>query len=105
MRYLRSAFARIAGVFTKDTADNDLREEMEAHIQMETAENIRRGISPDEARRQAILASGGITQAAEAVRDRRGLPWVESVAADLKYALRSLRQLNLWKGTSTAVEH
>ena len=49
------------------------------------------GMPPDEARRQAMLASGGLTQAAEAVRDQRGLPWVESIAADIRYALRALR--------------
>ena len=62
-----------------------------AHLDMETAENIRRGMDPDEARRQAMLASGGLTQAAEAVRDQRGLPWLESIAADVKYAVRALR--------------
>ena len=48
---------------------------------METAENIRRGMPPDDARRQALLASGGLTQAAEAVREQRGLPWIESLSA------------------------
>ena len=91
MRHVRSLFARIAGLFTKDTSDDDMRAEMEAHLEMEIAENVRRGMAPDEARRQAILASGGITQAAEAVRDQRGLPWIESVAADVKYAFRALR--------------
>jgi predicted permease len=95
MRYLRSlraALARIAGVFTKDSADADLGEEMQTHLEMEIAENIRRGMSPGEARRQALLASGGITAAAEAVRDQRGLPWVDSLAADLKYGVRALKR-------------
>ena len=48
-------------------------------------------MQPDEARRQALLASGGITQASEAVRNQRGLPWIEGVGADFKYALRALR--------------
>src|SRR5688572_1879600 len=91
MRYIRAALARIAGVFTGHRADDALRDELQAHVDMETAENIRRGMHPDEARRQAIMASGGLTQAAEAVHDRRGLPWVESVAADTRYALRALR--------------
>src|SRR5688572_32986802 len=91
MRYLRSAFARIAGFFTGHHADDDLREELEAHLEMETAENIRRGMRPEEARRQAMLAAGGLTQAAESVRAQRGLPWVEGIAADLRYALRALR--------------
>src|SRR5687768_12376612 len=91
MRFIRGALARLAGVFTKNTSDDDMRAEMEAHVDMETAENIRRGMAPDEARRQAILSSGGLTQAAEAVRDQRGLPWLESLGADLRYAFRSLR--------------
>jgi putative ABC transport system permease protein len=91
MRHIRAALARIAGVFTGDRADADLRKELQAHLDMATAENIRRGMHPDEARRQAMLASGGLTQAREAVRDRRGLPWIEGVTADVRYALRSLR--------------
>lgn len=91
MRHVRAALARIAGIFTSHRADDDVRDELRAHIEMETAEYIRRGMHPDEARRKALLASGGVTQAAEAVRDQRGLPWVEGVAADLKYAFRALR--------------
>jgi predicted permease len=91
MRHLRALLARIAGVFTKHQADDDLRDELQAHLEMETAENIRRGMSPDEARRQALLASGGLTSAAEAVRDQRGLPWIESVVTDIGYAFRTLR--------------
>ncbi|HJU66423.1 MAG TPA: ABC transporter permease [Gemmatimonadaceae bacterium] len=92
MRQIRAALARIAGLFTKSGVDDDLRAELQAHIEMETAEYIRRGMHPEEARRKAMLSSGGLTQAAEAVRDQRGLPWVESIAADLKYALRALRR-------------
>ena len=91
MRYVRAALRRLAGVFTGHRADDELREELQSHLDMETAENIRRGMSPDAARRQALLASGGLTQAAEAVHDQRGLPWIESVVADMKYALRTLR--------------
>src|SRR5512132_4330715 len=91
MRYIRSALSRIAGVFTGQRADDDLEAELQAHLDMATAENVRRGLRPDEARRQAMLASGGLTVAAEAVRAQRGLPWLESVAADIRYALRALR--------------
>jgi len=91
MKQLRALFARVAGLFAGSRADDDLRAELESHLEMETAENIRRGMAPEEARRQALLASGGMVQAAEAVRDRRGLPWIESAVADLRYATRSLR--------------
>jgi len=92
MRQLRAALARIAGVFIGQRSDGDLRDELQSHVDMATAENMRRGMHPDEARRQAMLASGGLTAAAESVRDQRGLPWIESVAADLSYALRTLRR-------------
>ncbi|NIR45228.1 MAG: ABC transporter permease, partial [Gemmatimonadetes bacterium] len=92
MRHLRAMLARIAGIFAGRLAEDDLREELEAHLEMETAENIRRGMDPDEARRQALLAAGGLTQAAEAVREQRGLPWVENLAADIRYATRGLRR-------------
>src|SRR5512142_622877 len=91
MRYVRAALRRLAGLFAGHRADAELREELQAHLDMETAENIRRGMMPDEARRQALLASGGLTQAAEAVHDRRGLPWIENLAADVRYAVRTLR--------------
>jgi predicted permease len=92
MRQIRAALARIAGVFTGHHADAELREEMEAHVEMETAENIRRGMHPTEARRKALLSSGGLTQALDAVHDQRGLPWFESIVVDIRYALRALRR-------------
>jgi putative ABC transport system permease protein len=91
MRHLRAALARIAGFLAGHRADDDLREEMEAHLAMEIAEHVRRGVPPAEARRRALLASGGLTQAVEAVRDQRGLPWVDGMVADVRYALRALR--------------
>jgi putative ABC transport system permease protein len=91
MRHFRAALRRLAGVFAGRRADDELREELQTHLDMETAEQIRRGLAPDEARRQALLASGGLTQAVEAVRDRRGLPWIEHIVADVRYALRTLR--------------
>ena len=92
MRHVRAALTRIAGAFTTRGADDDVREELQAHLEMEIAENVRRGMHPDEARRQALLASGGLTRAVEAVHDQRGLPWLESIAADVRYALRALRR-------------
>src|SRR5215208_844673 len=93
LRSFREASARVGGFFggNRPEADDDLREEMQAHLEMATSDNIRRGMHPDAARRAALLASGGMTVAAEAVRAQRGLPWVESVFADIKYAFRTLR--------------
>jgi predicted permease len=91
MRQIRSALARIAGAFRSHRHDDDLAEELRSHIEMASAEYVRRGMSPDAAVRRARLEAGGLTSAAEAVRDQRGLPWLESIAADVKYAVRALR--------------
>ncbi|HET9708458.1 MAG TPA: ABC transporter permease [Gemmatimonadales bacterium] len=98
MRLIRALLARLAGVFTKTQADDDLQAELQSHLEMETAEYLRRGMTPEAARRQALLASGGLTQAAEAVRDQRGLPWLENLATDLRYALRTLRRSPAFTG-------
>src|SRR5690348_8342321 len=87
---LRAAAARGFGLFAGSKRDDELRAELEAHLEMATAENIRRGMRPDQARREALIASGGLTVATEAVRDRRGLPWVDGAFADLRYAFRTL---------------
>lgn len=91
MSHIRGLVARLKGLVSRERADDDVREELESHLDMETAENIRRGMAPEEARRRAVIASGGVVQAAEAVRDQRGLPMIENIAADLRYGLRSLR--------------
>src|SRR5215211_4924836 len=92
MSRLRALRSRIAGLFASVRADADVDEELKAHLEMHTAENIRRGMSSPEARRKALIESGGLTFAAESVREQRGLPWIETIVADLRYALRSLEQ-------------
>ena len=98
MRHLRALLSRIIGVFARGRAEDELREELASHLEMATAENIRRGMDPVEARRWALVASRGLTQAAEAVRDRRGLPWVENLTMDVRYALRALRRHRTFTG-------
>ncbi|HEX8275889.1 MAG TPA: ABC transporter permease [Longimicrobiaceae bacterium] len=104
MRTIRRALARMAATFRgHGSADDDLRAEMEAHLEMEIEENVRRGMRPDEARRRAMIASGGLAQAAESVREQRGLPGIESLAADVRYALRHFRRTPLSTATMLLV--
>lgn len=89
MRRIRRALARVGATLGgRRAADDELRREMEAHLEMEIEANLRRGLPPDEARRQALIAAGGLAQAAESVREERGLPWIENLVADLRYATR-----------------
>ncbi|MBA2684077.1 MAG: ABC transporter permease [Gemmatimonadaceae bacterium] len=90
MSYLRLMRARVAGFFG-GVRTNDDREELESHLEMATAEHVRRGMLPADARRKAMIESGGLAQAAEAIRGQRGLPWLESIGVDVRYALRALR--------------
>lgn len=72
--------------------DDDTRAELESHVDLATDENVRRGMPVDEARRQALIASGGVANAEEAVRDRRRLPLLDEFQGDLRFAARSLRR-------------
>ncbi len=90
MRRLRAWILRFAGLLNQERRDRELAEELESHLQMHIEDNIRRGITPEEARRQALIKLGGIEQAKEAYRDQRGLPIIETLLQDLRYGLRML---------------
>src|SRR5690349_310982 len=87
---LRVVASRICGVLTRRQLDEDLRQELAGHLDLLTAENIRRGLSREEARRAARVRLGGITQLRETHRELHGLPWLENLLQDARYALRVL---------------
>ncbi|HEY1499976.1 MAG TPA: ABC transporter permease [Acidobacteriaceae bacterium] len=74
--------------FVTSRDDRRLREEMEEHLQMQTAENIRAGLSPSEARRQAVLKFGGVGTVREDYHAETSLPFLETLLHDLRFALR-----------------
>jgi len=84
--------SRVRALFAARHLDRELDEELRSHLEMEIEANLRRGMSPEEARHAALREFGGVTQAAEAYRERRGVPWLEIVAKDLRYGARSLRR-------------
>ena len=92
MSKLREFGSRIRGQFGNDRLDRDLDDELRAHLEMLVEENLRRGMNVREARRAARVAFGGIEQTKEAYRDQRGLPVVDSVLRDVRYAVRMLRR-------------
>ena len=92
LRHLRAALVRLGGLFAGKRADADLDDELKAHLDLLTDDNRRRGMSDADARRAALLAFGGVAVAAESVREQRAVPWIETTAADLRYATRSLKR-------------
>src|SRR5258706_10030660 len=85
---LRALLSRIRNFFGDSSLDRDLDTEMASHLQFAIEENLKRGMSEQEARRQAQLSFGGQQQAKENHRDSRGLPFLESISQDLRFALR-----------------
>jgi putative ABC transport system permease protein len=92
MKSLKRFFARLSSFATRRAQDERLREEIDEHIALQTAENLHAGLSPVEARRQALLKFGGVEAVKQDYRARRGLPFIENVLQDARFALRSLRR-------------
>src|SRR6267154_1552959 len=92
MRALRAWLIRLAAIFQSVPGDRELREELESHLQMHISDNVRAGMNPQEARRQALIKLGGITQTQELYRERRGLPLVETLLSDARFGARMLRK-------------
>ncbi len=89
---MRTLLAHITAFFRKRELDRDLDQELALHLDLATEDNIRRGLSPEEARRDALIRFGGVEAAKEIHRDARGLPWLDSFLQDIRYALRTLRR-------------
>jgi predicted permease len=92
MRYLRALLLRLGGFFRKNQRDAEFSSEIESHLELHIEDNLRAGMSPQEARRQALIKLGGIEQTKESYRDRRSLPLLETLLQDLRFGARKLRK-------------
>jgi predicted permease len=92
MRTLRAFLVRLWGLFGKERRDHDLAEEIESHLQLHIEDNLRSGMSAEDARREALLKLGGIESVKEAYRDRRSIPLLETLLQDIRYAIRIIRK-------------
>lgn len=90
MRRFRAWLVRLSGLFCRERNDADLAAELESHLQMHIEDKVRAGMTPEAARRVALLKLGGIEQTKENYRDRRGLPWLDTLLQDLRFAVRML---------------
>ena len=91
MRILKRFVKRIASWATRRRDEERLNAEIEEHLALETSRNLGAGFSPDEARRRAVLNFGSIEAIKEDYRAQRGLPFIETLFQDTRYALRRLR--------------
>jgi len=79
-------------LFNKESRERELTAEMESHLQLHIEDNLRAGMTAAQARREAIMKLGGVEQAKENYRERRGLPMLETFLQDLRFAARMLRK-------------
>ncbi|QNI35776.1 ABC transporter permease [Edaphobacter albus] len=92
MRRIRVWLLKILGIVPKQTHEQDFSSELESHLQLHIDDNLRSGMSPEEARRNAILRLGGVEHTKQAHREGRTIPFLETLLQDIRYALRQLRR-------------
>ncbi|HUZ04814.1 MAG TPA: ABC transporter permease, partial [Acidobacteriaceae bacterium] len=92
MKRFRAWAMRLAGMFHTEQRERELTAEMESHLQMHMEDNLRSGMTPEQARREAILKLGGVEQTKQATRERSTIPFLESLLRDLRFAIRQLRK-------------
>jgi predicted permease len=96
MTFLHRFASIVRWMVRRSRAEHDLNEELETFVDMAAADRMRDGASPAEARRAAVLHLGGVEQAKERVRSARHGAWLDAIARDLRYGLRTLRRSPLF---------
>ena len=101
---LRRLARQLRALVHRDSLNRNVDAEMRMHLELEAEQLVRdRGLAPEEARRQAALAFGGLDRYAEAHHDARGVRWLEEVAQDARYSARALRRAPGFTITATIV--
>jgi putative ABC transport system permease protein len=99
MRILREWIHRLWSTLGGGRRDDDLEHELRLHAELAAEDARRRGQSPDNAARAARIRTGGMAGAMEALRDQRGLPWIDTLRGDVVFGWR---QMNKHRAVSSA---
>lgn len=92
MRQVRAWIVRLTGMLTRSRRQREFDDELQTHLEMHIEDNVRAGMTPEQARREALVALGGLEPLREAYRDRLGMPLFTSLGQDARFALRVLRR-------------
>jgi putative ABC transport system permease protein len=92
MSALKQVCARLISLFRREALDREFDEEAQSHLDLAVEDYVRRGTPEAEARRLARIQFGAVEASKDAHRDSRGLPWLEGLFYDLRFALRRLRR-------------
>jgi macrolide transport system ATP-binding/permease protein len=92
LRQLRSWVVRLCGLFQRARREGEFAEELESHLAMRIEDNLRAGMSPEEARRRALIKLSGVALTQELHREQRGLPMLETLLQDIRFGSRMLRK-------------
>ena len=92
LAWIRALASRTRTWLSPSHAEQDFAHELETHLEMLTDENVRRGMAPEEAKRAARIRLGGPTQLKETNRELQGLPMIETLLQDTRFAFRMLRK-------------
>jgi predicted permease len=90
LRQLRGWLMRLFSIFNRKRREQEFAEELESHLAFQIEDNLRAGMSPEEARRRALIKLGGLTLTKELQREQRGLPMLETLLQDLRFGARML---------------
>ena len=99
-RWCYRASMRLRSLLRGDALDRDLDEELQFHLEQLVQANLARGLSPEAARREALLSIGGVEQRKEECRDARRVRWAGDLLQDVRYAARTLRRTPVFAATS-----
>ncbi len=87
---VRRVMERLLAPVRKRRLDRDLESEIAAHLELAERDARHRGLSPEDARREALLSFGGVELVKEEHRDRRSFRWMETLARDFHFGFSSL---------------